>query len=564
MKSGTSFFNGAALRKDITRFAPVWGLYSVFLLLLLISMQSGGTWSFRNSMIEEINMGFSFMNVYYGGICAAMLFGDLFNGRMCNMLHSFPMRREGWFLTHVTAGLLFSFVPNLLFTCAAMLLLGSGYYIALLWLAIMTLTFLFYFGVGCISAMCAGNRFAMLTVYGIINLFSMLVYLLVSTIYSPLFYGFTIPSDALQFLCPAIQLGGAEYLKISDKLVYGAYRTQVDGVVWGTWYYTFVIAGVGLVFMGLALWAYRRRALERAGDFIAIRPLAPVFLVIYTLSVGALMFSLAELTENSFQYIFLAIGLLVGYFTGRMLLERTVKVFRPKVLLGFVLLVAMLFVSLGVVRLDPLRVIRYVPNAEEVESIEITTSGMNTPHTGGDRAWIPVSGEYLLTEREDIETILALHKTILKDRPQKDDYETFTLCLTYRLKDGSTVQRRYPVERYNETGRTLQGYFSDWRYVFQTNADWDTFVSRIKGYSYDSYCFQPDLTDVKIPELMEAIRLDCENGSFAQDWCFHQYEDTLFRVTIAYTTDSGKGAEADLYVFTGCTNLLKFIKEMYP
>ena len=36
MKLRTSFFNPAVLKKDITRFAPVWGLYSVFLLLLFI------------------------------------------------------------------------------------------------------------------------------------------------------------------------------------------------------------------------------------------------------------------------------------------------------------------------------------------------------------------------------------------------------------------------------------------------------------------------------------------------------------------------------------------------
>ena len=33
MKLRTSFFNGTVLRKDITRFAPVWGLYSIFTLM---------------------------------------------------------------------------------------------------------------------------------------------------------------------------------------------------------------------------------------------------------------------------------------------------------------------------------------------------------------------------------------------------------------------------------------------------------------------------------------------------------------------------------------------------
>ena len=33
MKSRTSFFNPTVLKKDITRFAPLWGLYTVFMLL---------------------------------------------------------------------------------------------------------------------------------------------------------------------------------------------------------------------------------------------------------------------------------------------------------------------------------------------------------------------------------------------------------------------------------------------------------------------------------------------------------------------------------------------------
>ena len=35
MKLKTSFFNTSVLKKDITRFAPLWGLYTVFMLLVV-------------------------------------------------------------------------------------------------------------------------------------------------------------------------------------------------------------------------------------------------------------------------------------------------------------------------------------------------------------------------------------------------------------------------------------------------------------------------------------------------------------------------------------------------
>ena len=38
MKSRTSFFNTTVLRKDITRFAPAWGLYLTGMLLICLTL----------------------------------------------------------------------------------------------------------------------------------------------------------------------------------------------------------------------------------------------------------------------------------------------------------------------------------------------------------------------------------------------------------------------------------------------------------------------------------------------------------------------------------------------
>ena len=103
----------------------------------------------------------SVVNLIYGGVCANMLFGDLFQSRMCNALHAMPMRRESWFFTHVCAGLLFSLVPNVVTTVFQMVLLGKYFYIAPLWLVVVTGQFLFFFGVGIFAVMCAGNRLGM-------------------------------------------------------------------------------------------------------------------------------------------------------------------------------------------------------------------------------------------------------------------------------------------------------------------------------------------------------------------------------------------------------------------
>ena len=42
MKSRISFFDGAVFKKNLTRFAPAWGLYTLCLLLGLLLMAGSG------------------------------------------------------------------------------------------------------------------------------------------------------------------------------------------------------------------------------------------------------------------------------------------------------------------------------------------------------------------------------------------------------------------------------------------------------------------------------------------------------------------------------------------
>ena len=105
MKSRTSFFNGTILRKDITRYAPVWGLYAIgmFLILFLPNMNWGPD-DAAEALLESLS-GMTVANTILGGICALTLFSDLFKTRLCYATHALPLRREGWFLTHYTAGI---------------------------------------------------------------------------------------------------------------------------------------------------------------------------------------------------------------------------------------------------------------------------------------------------------------------------------------------------------------------------------------------------------------------------------------------------------------------------
>ena len=56
MKSRTLFFDKTVLKKNITRFAPVWALYTVLLMMFLGIMAEGSDTSFARS-IGDAMMG---------------------------------------------------------------------------------------------------------------------------------------------------------------------------------------------------------------------------------------------------------------------------------------------------------------------------------------------------------------------------------------------------------------------------------------------------------------------------------------------------------------------------
>lgn len=558
MKSRTSFFNGAAFRKDVTRFSPLWGLYTVFLLLCLFTIATGVPhYAAADSLISSLQLGPA-MNLCYAVLCAELLFGDLFNSRMCNALHAMPLRRESWFFTHILSGLCFSFLPNLLICLLSLLLLGSYWTVALWWLLGLSLQYLFFFGLAVFAALCVGSRFAMALVYGLINFLSMLAYWLVSNLYEPLLYGIRFNFEAFTRLCPVWQMSSQRYLTITrltvDNVGAAYYAPQSptdmivsapvdDGILYVRpgWYYLAIAAVLGVALLVVALLLYRRRKLECAGDFIAVRQLSPVFLVLYTLAVGTMFHMFGQISD--LPLLFLAVGVAVGFFTGRMLLKRTIRVFQPKALLGFGALAALLIVSFILTSLDPLGVTRWVPKREDVTAVKV-----NYNYYG--------DSDYAFTQPEEIDTILRGHEIIIQT-PQKIG---MSINMEYTLKDGSTVKRYYNVGAESAAGDLFRRVFSRSTYIFgEAGRDVDSMLAvfseaEVWGQSEDKIFRGEELRS-----LVEAILLDCEAGNAAQDWNYHLSGGTYFELDLRPNQNNARYFY--FRVFESCENTIAWLKD---
>ncbi len=580
MKSRTSFFNTTVLKKDLTRFAPVWVLYAIFQVLFVLLMWGDRGEAARFAVIAaDMLEGMGVLNLLYGGLCAVLLFGDLFKSRMCNMLHAMPLRREGWFFTHLTAGVLFCLIPNTMGALLAALLLQQYAYAAFLWLAVMALQYLFFFGAGVFACMCAGNRIGGIAVYSIFNFFAVLAAWLAATFYQPVLYGVTLDLERYVNYSPAIGFSMSEYFGFD----YDNMRSVADftGFVGEDWRYLFIAAGVGAVLLAASLLLYRRRDLESAGDLISYRPVAPVFLVIYTLCAGAVMYAIADSFSGGLEYVFLLIGLGIGFFTGKMLLEKRVNVFCKQTFLRFGILVGAFILSIVITLADPFGITRYVPAAEQVSSVSIS------PYTS---VYYLTHNNCTLTDPADIEVITALHSELLQDR---SDSGNGTLVIRYQLKDGRTVQRQYSVHTDSDQGEKLKQFYSRAQTVLGSD-DIDALcrtMVRIEVYPYnendlphmvisntdriagldqayvDKYAEEENLIDIqeaftesqKVRGLLNAMLTDCAQGKMAQDWCYHN-KDGFCSITFTTVYNGQQFDYRDITVYTDAANTIAFLK----
>ena len=550
MKLRTSYFNPEVLRKNATRFAPAWALYLLFwLLIVFVAVDDRAGEYFARSMGESLQFA-PICNLGYALLCAQLLFGDLYNTKMCNALHAMPLRREGWFLTNVVSGILFSLVPNLGIAVISSAFMGSAWEVAPLWLLGNTLQYLFFFGVAVLSAYCVGNRFAMALVYVIINFFSLIAYWLIESLYVPMLYGVVIDLEPFYLFSPVYKMVSAGdyidvlYNRITADIIVGS---QVQTVV--GWGYLAICAGVGVAFMGIALLLYRRRNLECAGDFVAVKPLGPIFLILYCLcggTVGYLFFSLFVGDESLF---FLVIGMTVGWFTGRMLLERTVRVFRKKNLIGYGVLVLAFFISLGLTRLDPLGVIRWIPQPQQVKSVMLDTG------VRYNRGW----DTYEITDPSDIESILSLHRYGLANRDA--DYNgkaDVSLTISYEMNSGLKVSRSYAVDVDTAEADTLRSLLSRKEFVLGTKEDARTYAKSVvlihteKGIK---------ITGEDMVGLLEAIMQDCAAGNMAQESALHRNDNVGEWLTLQVMEDDRNTFAWSIQVYSSSEHTYSWLEE---
>lgn len=619
MKSKTSCYDPATGRMAVRRFVPVWVLYTLGLLLVTVTClsNSGGYVSEMLNTLQAYIQYMGVINFGYALVLAQLLFGDLYTPRLCYAIHALPVTRGGWFGTQIILGIVGSLLPNLL-NAAVLLPFLTEFRIAVLWwLAASELQFLFFFGVAVLCAICGGNRFGMLILYGIINFVHVLVAWLWMKLYASLLYGMYIRSVSV-LLSPLVQIVSGRFFnihttptKVPVPSQSGTYEIKhvVDSVTLEpNFWLLLAYAVVGIAAIWLAMRLYRKRKNECAGDLLAFPRLELPVLILCTLAAGGIG-HMAAYVFNGFngnmRYPMLFIGMIVGYYICLMLLKRQVNVFTGRSVPPLAALCAMMLLSLILTGLDPLDVTGRVPEAQEVASVNMSYSYMaqNATETSDPEL---IAGalevhQQALREHREREASRPLLTRIFGDEgreiefPAMDgDFQRVGLFyIRYTMKDGSTLNRIYHIPETSPAVAALREYFSRPEVVFSDhgrefldeNGSPDAFLDSVEmvqidcGHvmdEFDSGKRSRFLDREEIKGLVDAILADCAQGNASQigmlhnmdgwdyiDLC-HSYYRSFDEDIIGvgdYAVDYGYLDNFRLVVYPECTNTFNWLAE---
>jgi len=474
----------------------------------------------------------------YAILCVMAVWGYLYNARSVGLMHTLPVDRTCLFVTNSLAGLTMVLIPYAVVgALVSIIALGWGFFdlIAVLNTVLVVLfCTLLFFGMGTFCAMLTGHAFVLPAFYLLANFLALVMKVLVTVLASKFLIGVPLSegTGGLTIFSPVVNLYQCGFGPQEELL-------PDDTVIWhlrGMWIVA-LYALAGLAMLAIGWFLYKKRHSESAGDVVAFRWLRPVFrygvALLSGMSLGLLLYDL--LWSEIFQKgnyadplpmaVCLFLGGLIGYYAASMLLEKSRRVFK-KSLPGVGIVAAGAVALCLLASVDVFGLEREIPALDDIESVTLTDRGLD-------------SGPYYMEDNpEQAAALRALHETIIADRDYIRDYvpgwdeeegKAFYhyIWLTYRLKDGSVLEREYDLwlteERVGTAGtydNLLAEFYRDPAVLAESVAvpkgaaleDIDVLCDYMEGF-YVNANDHADGDDRETRQIYDALQKDAAQGS---------------------------------------------------
>lgn len=445
-----SCFNPALLRSDLRRCWPLLAGYTFLWFLILplrmwndvpADLQAAQPEDARRTALEIIGNATTaaiWIHLIFGIVLAMALFSYLSSARGTYGMHSFPASRGCQFRTHVLSCVGCVAVSNVLICLLSAQSGGTHWGASLSWLVFSLVTFLLFFSLGIFCCMLCGWLPAMAVAYGAVNCVVIFCRILADAMCSIFYpsYNDTVLSmgqnHIVAWLTPVLRL----HLDLQ-----GMYKDGSGPLLSATAWKSLLVYGIAaLVLLVAGALLYRIRRSEASGDTLSFRPLRPVVRwvvgILGGLGLGLVLAAMLSCTKNTPALLACIVTLGLACMIGtQMLIARTPRVFGklwPELLALCIALVALCLC----IRADVFGYERRVPQVSQVESVGIYQRSIyrNTAK---------------ITDPEEIGAITQAHRYLAGraagENRTPDSSEINTIYITYNLKNGGTLSRKYPL-----------------------------------------------------------------------------------------------------------------------
>ncbi len=549
MKSRTSCFNTAVLKKNLTLYWPIWAIYTACMMISLMGKLwtnihyhiRWGTLDERRNlqiMSDSINPSNCMFIIIIMSIVTAMaLHSYLFTSKSCNMMHAFPITRGELYRTNVFTGLLFMVVP-IVITFIASIFLCISYGITRVeylgvWFVVMTEAAIICYALATFCAMFTGQIFALPIYFAAANIIGPGVIDLIFSILNFLGFGLKISVNMnhVSWTSPVYFISKNVYLKGRMDTVEREYlctELQFFGMKPLTIYLV-----VAVILFVAAYVIYRKRPLEQAGNLLTVAWLKPVFRWGIGICGGfAGAFVIVGLLEGILGTIgkgwILFLSVLIGcgaFFIAQMFIEKKFRVFCKRIWIECGCLCVTVFAVFGALFVTKRQMENYIPAAEQIAEATVNLS-YECAYTG-----------------EDVREVIALHKAILAKKDSFTGFDSWSdncagIKICYSLKNGKVIERYYNIPSDGE-GEEIVAY------CLEQEADPEHFINnflhaadeRIEYVTegefelYDrnyNYIRGTKFTPEQIDRIFAAAKEDAEEGNLQKYNLISSWENRQF------------------------------------
>ncbi|MDF3003858.1 MAG: hypothetical protein K0S22_330 [Oscillospiraceae bacterium] len=404
------------------------------------------------SLVGPANIYNGFAVVFFTGmslvvplVLATNLFGYMQNKRSVDVYHALPLTRSELYLATSAAGMTLIWIPlilNFLFVAGCALLVG-GQNLGMIFLELlcwMVITFVI-FALTAFSAVNVGTTFDTAIFSLGLNASLAAVYMTVIAIGSAFLYGFYDIDSGMEV---AYRLSPVS-LMIGRQALNGLNSTKMlrdNDIAIALW----LVAGVVVFVIGMLV--YKKRRSEQAESVGNLGPLQMFLRSAGTLVGGAMLgavFCGVFGFDNS-KMVFLtslAVGALITYFIGDVILTRTVRSI-PRALPAAFATTLVVCLLAGGVMYGGFGYEKRVPSYESVASVTLENYG--TRYESEPSLHEDYNNNYQITDPEAIKLILQAHGAQVESHfadPNANENYDGSLRVKYTLKNGKTLSRRY-------------------------------------------------------------------------------------------------------------------------